>query len=69
MNFKSEEVAVVINIVLSGKMSNYSVQPKKDIVKVNQHVANEQHEIRWAVNIKPKETLQLRYNRLFNKRV
>ena len=37
MNYKSEEVVVVINISLMGKMSNYSIAPKKDAIKANEY--------------------------------
>ena len=69
MNYKSEEVVVVINISIMGKMSDYSVKPKKDAVKANDTTANPQHDIQWEVTIKPKQTLEIRYVRLFNRRV
>ena len=69
MNYKPEEVVVVLNLSLMGKMSNYSVAPKKDSVKVNENVANQQHDIQWEVNVKPKQTLEIRYVRSFNRRV
>ncbi len=69
MNYKSEEVVVVINISIMGKTSDYSVKPKKDAVKANDITANPQHDIQWEVNIKPKQTLEIRYVRLFNRRV
>lgn len=69
MNFKSEEVTVVINLALSGKTSDYSITPKKDSIKANENVANEQHDIQWKVNVKPRQTLEIKYVRLYNKRV
>jgi hypothetical protein len=69
MNYKSEEVVVVINVSLMGKMSDYSVPPKKDAIKADENTANQQHDIRWEVNLKPKQTLEIRYIRLYNKRV
>ena len=69
MNFKSEEVTVVINLSLTGKMNQYSIQPKKDLIKANENVANQQHEIRWEINLKSKQTLDIQYIRLYNKRV
>jgi hypothetical protein len=69
MNYKSEEVIVVINVTLSGKMSNYSIAPKKDAVKANAIGVNQQHDIQWKVNIKPKQTLEITYVRAYNKRV
>ena len=68
-NFKSEEIVVVINLTLTGKTSQYSIPPKKDAVKAIENVANQQHEIRWEVTIKPKQTLELKYVRLYSKRV
>lgn len=69
MNYKSEEVVVVINLSLMGKMSNYTVPPKTDVVKANENRVNQQHDIRWEVNVKPKQTLEIRYARSYNKRV
>jgi hypothetical protein len=69
MNYKSEEVIVVINISLMGKMSNYSIPPKKDAIKAIENVANQQHDLQWEVHVKPKETLEIKYIRLYNKRV
>lgn len=69
MNFKSEEVIVVINLSLTGKINQYSIQPKKDLIKANENVANQQHDIRWEINLKPKQTLDIHYIRLYNKRV
>jgi hypothetical protein len=68
MNYKSEEVVVVINISIMGKTSNYSVKPKKDAVKANYITANPKHDIQWEVNIKPKQTLEIGYVRLFNRK-
>lgn len=68
-NYKAEEVVVVINATLAGKMSNYTVAPKKDSVKANEAVANQHHDIRWEVNIKPKQKLEMTYIRLYNKRI
>jgi len=69
MNYKSEEVVVVINVKLMGKMSNYSVAPKTDAIKANENSVNQQHDIRWEVNVKPKQTIEIKYLRLYNKRV
>jgi SHS2 domain-containing protein len=70
MNYKSEEVTVVINISLMGKMSNYSIVPKKDVIKATvYHGANQQHDIQWEVRVKPQQTLEMKYIRLYNKRV
>ncbi len=69
MNFKSEEIIVVINLTLTGKTSHYSIPPKKDTIKANENVANQQHDIRWEINVKPKETLEIKYVRSYNKRV
>ncbi|CAF3344794.1 unnamed protein product [Rotaria sp. Silwood2] len=69
MNYKSEEVVVVITATLIGKISNYSIAPKKDAVKADNNVANQRHDIRWEVNIKPKQTLEIKYIRSYNKRV
>jgi len=69
MNYKSEEVVVVINVKLMGKMSNYSVAPKTDAIKANENSVNQQHDIRWEVNVKPKQTIEIKYVRLYNKRV
>ncbi len=69
MNYKSEEVVVVINVKLMGKMSNYSVAPKNDAIKANENSPNQQHDIRWEVNVKPKQTIEIKYVRLYNKRV
>ncbi|CAF0887173.1 unnamed protein product [Adineta ricciae] len=69
MNYKSEEVTVVINMSLTGKTSNYSPEPKKDIVKATEATANPQHDITWEINLKPKQTLEIRYVRAYNKRV
>ncbi|CAF5100115.1 unnamed protein product, partial [Rotaria sp. Silwood1] len=69
MNYKSEEVVVVITATLMGKMNNYSIAPKKDAVKADNNVANQRHDIQWEVNIKPKQTLEIKYVRSFNKRV
>jgi hypothetical protein len=69
MNYKSEEVIVVINISLMGKMSNYSIPPKKDAIKAIENVANQQHDLQWEVHVKPKQTLEIKYIRLYNKRV
>jgi hypothetical protein len=69
MNFKSEEIVVVINLTLTGKTSNYSIAPKKDIIKANGNVVNQQHDIRWEINVKPKETLEIKYVKLYSKRV
>jgi hypothetical protein len=69
MNYKSEEVTVVINVSLTGKMNNYSIPPKKDTIKANGNVVNQQHDIRWELNVKPKQTLEIKYVRLYNKRV
>ena len=69
MNFKSEEVVVVINTSLMGKMNNYSVAPKTDVIKTIETTANERHEIVWEVNVKPKQTLEIKYMRLYNRRV
>ncbi len=68
MNFKSEEVVVVINLTLTGKMSDYSIAPTKDAIKVNENVANQYHDIRWKVYVKPKQTLEINYVRMYNKR-
>ncbi|CAM4788218.1 unnamed protein product [Rotaria magnacalcarata] len=69
VNYKSEEVIVVINTILVGKMSNYSIAPKKDAVKTDGDVANQRHDIRWEITVKPKQTLDINYVRSFNKRV
>jgi hypothetical protein len=69
MNYKQEEVVAVLNLSLMGKMSNYSVAPKKDTIKVNENVANQQHDIQWEVKVKPKQTLEIRYVRSFNRRI
>ncbi|CAF4992848.1 unnamed protein product, partial [Rotaria magnacalcarata] len=69
VNYKSEEVIVVINTILVGKMSNYSIAPKKDAVKTDGYVANQRHDIRWEVTVKPKQTLDINYVRSFNKRL
>ncbi|CAF4416511.1 unnamed protein product [Rotaria socialis] len=69
MNYKSEEVVVVINTILVGKMSNYSIAPKKDAVKTDGDVANQRHDIRWEITVKPKQTLEIKYVRSFNKRI
>ncbi len=69
MNYKSEEVVVVINVKLMGKMSNYSVAPKTDVIKANGNSVNQQHDIRGEVNVKPKQTIEIKYLRLYNKRV
>ncbi|CAF0766370.1 unnamed protein product [Rotaria sp. Silwood1] len=69
MNYKSEEVVVVITATLMGKMNNYSIAPKKDAIKADNNVANQRHDIQWEVNIKPKQTLEIKYVRSFNKRV
>lgn len=69
MNFKSEQVIVVINLSLTGKINQYSIQPKRDVIKANENVANQQHDIRWEIDLKPKQTLNIQYIRLYNKRV
>lgn len=69
MNYKSEEVAVAISVSLMGKTSNYSVEPKKDIVKATETTANPHHDVNWEINVKPKQTLEIRYVRAYNKRV
>ena len=50
-------------------MSHYSKEPKKDLIKANDNIANQQHDIRWEMNIKPKEKIEIKYIRLYNKRV
>jgi hypothetical protein len=69
LNHKSEEVTVVINLLIQGKMSNYSIAPKKDSIQVNGDVTNQQHDIRWEIRIKPKEKMEIKYIRLYNQRV
>lgn len=69
MNFKSEEVVVVINLSLTGKMNQYSLEPKRDFVKASESTVNQEHEIRWETTVKPKQTLEIKYIRLYNKRV
>ncbi|CAF1322405.1 unnamed protein product [Rotaria sordida] len=68
-NHKSEEVVVVITAILVGKMGNYSIAPKKDAVKADNKGANPRHEIQWEINVKPKQTLEIKYVRSYNKRV
>lgn len=50
-------------------MSNYTIPPRKDSVKANEAVVNQQHEIRWEVDVKPKQKLEMKYLRVFNKRI
>ena len=38
-------------------------------LKLMNMTANQQHDIRWEVNVKPKQTLEIKYIRLYNKRV
>jgi hypothetical protein len=68
-NYKSEEVVVVLNTSLSGKLNNCSNQPKKDLIKPNTDVANQQHDVQWEVTVQPRGTVEIRYVRLFNRRV
>ncbi|UJR35070.1 hypothetical protein I4U23_027846 [Adineta vaga] len=69
MNYKSEEIIVAINTSSVGKTGNYSIEPKKDIVKASETTANPNHEISWEINVKPKQTLEIKYTRSYNKRV
>jgi hypothetical protein len=68
MNYKSEEVVVVINVTLMGKMSKYSIAPKKDAIKANENIVNQDHDIQWEVTVKPKQTIEIKYTRSYNKR-
>jgi hypothetical protein len=69
MNYKSEEVVVVINTSLLGKTSHYSVPPKTDVVKAIEMAANQRHDVVWEVNVKPKQTMEVRYTRAYNRPV
>ena len=69
MNFKSEEVVVVVNLSLTGKMNEYSIEPKRDFVKATENTVNQQHDIRWEISVKPRQTLEIKYIRSYNKRV
>ena len=69
MNYKSEDVAVVLNMSFSGKMSNYSIEPQKDVIKANENVVNPQHNIQWKVTVKPRQPIEIKYTRLYSKRV
>lgn len=68
-NYKSEEVVVVLNTSLYGKLSSFSNQPKKDVIKPNSDVVNQQHDVQWEVTVQPRGTIEIRYVRLFNRRV
>lgn len=69
MNYKSERVVVVINAALMGKTNNYSIEPKHDLVKVNENAANQKHDVRWEVTLNPRQTMEIKYYRQYNKRV
>ena len=68
-NYKSEEVVVVLNTSLSGKLQSCSNQPKKDLIKPNTDVVNQQHDVQWEVTVQPRGTIEIRYVRLFHRRV
>ena len=69
VNFKSEEVRVALKATLSGKISNYSFEPKTDTMSVKRDVANEHHKVQWEISLKSKQTFEIKYVRLFNRRV
>lgn len=69
VNLKSEKIILVLSLSTEGKLSNYSIQPKKDIIKSDNNVVNQHHEIQWEINVQPKTVLELVYTRAFNKRV
>ena len=69
MNHKSEEIVVVINVLLVGKMNEFSIKPKKDITKTLDTVVNQQHDIRWEVTIPPRKSTEINYVRLYSRRV
>ncbi|CAF0987235.1 unnamed protein product [Adineta steineri] len=69
VNRKTETIVVVINVALSGKITKHSVEPKKDVIKTHQHFTNEQHDIRWEVTVEPKQTLDITYDKIYNKYV
>ncbi|CAF0882267.1 unnamed protein product [Adineta steineri] len=69
VNYKTETIVVVINLSLTGKITNHSVAPKKDVMKTNENTVNEQHDIRWEINVKPKQTLDITYNKIYNRSV
>ncbi|CAF4313122.1 unnamed protein product, partial [Adineta steineri] len=69
VNYKTETIVVVVNLSLTGKITNHSVAPKKDVMKTNENTVNEQHDIRWEINVKPKQTLDITYNKIYNRSV
>lgn len=68
-NCKSEDVLVALKVALVGKISNYSAPPKHDTIAVKVDVANEHHNVHWEVALKPKQSVEIKYIRLCNKRV
>lgn len=69
VNCKSEEVQVALKVDLAGKISNYSLPPKTDTMAVKRDNVNEHHNIQWEISLKPKQTLEIEYARLYNRRV
>lgn len=69
INLKPEQIVLVINLSSEGKFNNYSIKPKKDIIKSNDNVVNQQHEIQWEIKVQPKGTTEIVYTKSYNKRV
>lgn len=66
-NHKSEDIRLVIKMKLTGKMVDFTTKPTRNIVKANSNAVNQTHDIRWELDIKAKQSLEIKHTRHFNK--
>ena len=66
-NTIQESVRVVVKIQLHGSLSNYSTKPSVDVIQQEKTLIDEVHDIRWDIQLEPRQTKEIKYSRLFHR--